>query len=168
WIETRRPYLTDTNNDRWLPHPMDATQSIEQISRRITELEDGRRELITRTEYDIDTGQINQTVRDIEETVDTSRNLIQEIQDLDIIQRGSEAIQTIEGFEDKVWLNDFSEIGANLIPQSANAWEDEEYYTSGNDNVNGGGFRLKKDRAIPVVEGESYAFSCRSEEHTSE
>src|SRR5699024_6222567 len=91
---------------------------------RLTELEDGRRELITRTEYDFDTGQINQTVRDIEETVDTSRNLIQEIQDLEIIRRGSEAVQTVDGFLDKVWLNDFAEIGANLIPQSSNAWED--------------------------------------------
>src|SRR5699024_6056721 len=107
----------------WLPHPRDANQSIEEVTRRLTELEDGRLELITRTEYDFDTGQINQTVRDIEETVDTSRNLIQDIQNLEIIKRGSEAIQTVEGFEDKVWLNDFAEIGANLIPQSANGWE---------------------------------------------
>src|SRR5699024_6651581 len=160
WIETRRPYLTDTNNDRWLPHPMDATQSIEQISRRITELEDGRRELITRTEYDFDTGQINQTVRDIEETVDTSRNLIQDIQDLEIIQRGSEAIQTVDGFLDKVWLNDFSEIGANLIPQSSNAWENGTFWSSGTNNNNSGGIRTKD--YIEVIPGEQYTFQDES------
>src|SRR5699024_4709422 len=160
WIETRIPYLTDTNNDRWLPHPMDATQSIEQISRRITELEGGRRELITRTEYDFDTGQINQTVRDIEETVDTSRNLIQDIQDLEIIQRGSEAIQTVDGFLDKVWLNDFSEIGANLIPQSSNAWENGTFWSSGTNNNKSGGIRTKD--YIEVIPGEQYTFQDES------
>src|SRR5699024_7188038 len=119
WIDVRQPYLTNTSNRRWLPHPNDATQSIEQITRRITELEDGRLELITRSEYDFDTEQINQMVRDIEETVDISRNRIQEIENYEIIQRGSEAIQTVDGFLDKVWLNDFAEIGANLIPQSS-------------------------------------------------
>src|SRR5699024_7280369 len=122
---------------------------------RLTELEDGRRELITRTEYDFDTGQINQTVSDIEETVDTSRNLIQEIQDLEIIQRGSEAIQTGDGFLDKVWLNDFSEIGANLIPQSANAWEDGGLWIEGGgESGNTANIRLKEN--IPVQSSTDY------------
>ena len=160
WIDVRQPYLTNTSNRRWLPHPNDATQSIEQITRRITELEDGRLELITRSEYDFDTGQINQMVRDIEETVDISRNKIQEIENYEIIQRGSEAIQTVDGFLDKVWLNDFSEIGANLIPQSSNAWENGTFWTSGTNNNNSGGIRTKD--YIEVIPGEQYTFQDES------
>src|SRR5699024_119352 len=160
WIDVREPYLTNTSNRRWLPHPNDATQSMEQITRRITDLEDGREELITRTEYGFDTGQINQTVRDIEETVDTSRSLIQDIQDYEIIQRGSEAIQTVNGFLDKVWLNDFSEIGANLIPQSSNAWEDGGFWDSGAINNTSRGIRTKD--YIEVIPGERYTFQDES------
>src|SRR5699024_12376481 len=58
--------------------------------------------------WDSESDYIMQMVRDIEETVDISRNKIQEIENYDIIQRGSEAIQTVDGFLDKVWLNDFS------------------------------------------------------------
>src|SRR5699024_11615140 len=122
---------------------------------RLTELEDGRRELITRTEYDFDTGQINQTVSDIEETVDTSRNLIQEIQDLEIIQRGSEAIQTVDGFLDKVWLNDFSEIGANLIPQSSNAWENGTFGLVGRNIKNPGGIQQKQTMELMQQEDQT-------------
>src|SRR5699024_1176301 len=160
WIDVRQPYLTNTSNRRWLPHPNDATQSIEQITRRITELEDGRLELITRSEYDFDTGQINQMVRDIEETVDISRNRIQEIENYEIIQRGSEAIQTVDGFLDKVWLNDFAEIGANLIPQSSNAWENGTFWSSGTNNNNSGGIRTKD--YIEVIPGEQYTFQDES------
>src|SRR5699024_12009336 len=83
--------------------------------------------------WDSESDYIMQTVRDIEETVDISRNKIQEIENYDIIQRGSEAIQTVDGFLDKVWLNDFSEIGANLIPLSKRSWENGAYW-SGNGN----------------------------------
>src|SRR5699024_10135256 len=130
-IDIRLPYLTSSNNTQWVYHPLDATQSISEVTRRITNLEDGRNELITRTEWDSESDYIMQTVRDIEETVDTSRNLIQEIEKYEIIQRGSEAIQTVDGFLDKVWLNDISDIGANLIPQSSNAWEDGGLWIEG-------------------------------------
>src|SRR5699024_5092087 len=80
WIDVRQPPITNTANRRLLPHPNDTTQSIEQITRRITELEDGREELITRSEYDFDTGQVDQTIRDIEEKVDISRNMIVDIE----------------------------------------------------------------------------------------
>src|SRR5699024_7165170 len=109
-IDIRLPYLTSSNNTQWVYHPLDATQSIQEVTRRITNLEDGRNELITRTEWNSENDYIMQTVRDIEETVDVSRNLIQEIKDYEILQRGSEAIQTIDGFLDKVWLNDISDI----------------------------------------------------------
>ena len=156
----RLPYLTSSSNKEWVYHPLDATQSIEEVTRRITNLEDGRKELITRTEWDSESDYIMQTVRDIEETVDVSRNLIQDIQDYEIIQRGSEAIQTVDGFNQKVWLNDFAEIGANLIPQSSNAWENGTFWTSGTNNNNSGGIRTKD--YIEVIPGERYTFQDES------
>src|SRR5699024_247784 len=135
----------------------DATQSISEVTRRITNLEDGRNELITRTEWDSESDYIMQTVRDIEETVDVSRNLIQEIENYEIIQRGSEAIQTVDGFLDKVWLNDFAEIGANLIPLSKRSWENGAYWSgNGNENNVPDRIRLKKSEAIEVIPGETY------------
>src|SRR5699024_8603387 len=156
----RLPYLTSSSNKEWVYHPLDATQSIEEVTRRITNLEDGRKELITRTEWDSESDYIMQMVRDIEETVDTSRSLIQEIENYEIIQRGSEAIQTVDGFLDKVWLNDFAEIGANLIPMSSNAWEDGTFWSSGTNNNNSGGIRTKE--YIEVIPGEQYTFQDES------
>src|SRR5699024_263448 len=76
----------------------------------------------------------------------------------DVIKNGSEVMQTVLGFEQKVWLNDVANIGANLIPRSSNAWEDGGLYTSGNlDNVNTGNIRMTK--SIPILEGESYTLS---------
>src|SRR5699024_5300879 len=159
WIDVRQPYMTNTTNRRWLPHPNDATQSIEQITRRITELEDGREELITRSEYDFDTGQVNQTIRDIEERVDVSRNMIVDIENYDVIQNGSEVMQTVRGFNQKVW-DTTQEIGANLIPMSANAWEDGTFWSSGSHNNGSGGIRTKE--YIEVIPGEKYTFQDES------
>src|SRR5699024_6683097 len=50
-IDIRLPYLTSSSNTQWVYHPLDATQSIQEVTRRITNLEDGRNELITRTEW---------------------------------------------------------------------------------------------------------------------
>src|SRR5699024_6671367 len=55
-LDIKKPYLTTTNNREWLPHPDDDTQNVSEIVRRVTLLEDGRSELITRSEYDFDTG----------------------------------------------------------------------------------------------------------------
>src|SRR5699024_5290004 len=132
---------------------------IEQITRRITELEDGREELITRSEYDFDTGQVNQTIRDIEERVDVSRNMIVEIENYDVIKNGSEVMQTVRGFNQKVW-DSASEIGANLIPMSSNAWEDGTFWSSGSNNNNSRGIRTKD--YIEVIPGEQYTFQDES------
>src|SRR5699024_8441539 len=41
-IDLRLPYLTETDRTQWLYHQLDNTQSMEEITRRITNLEDGR------------------------------------------------------------------------------------------------------------------------------
>lgn len=149
WIDVRQPYMTNTSNRRWLPHPNDATQSIEQISRRITELEDGREELITRSEYNFDTGQVDQTIREIEETVDTSKNLIVDIQNYDVIKNGSEVMQTVDGFNQKVWMGDVANIGANLLPQSSGAWEDGGLWIgNGGESPNASNIRMVENRTV--------------------
>src|SRR5699024_6939523 len=163
WIDVRQPYMTNTSNRRWLPHPNDATQSIEQITRRITELEDGREELITRSEYDFDTGQVNQTIREIEERVDVSRNMIVDIENYDVIQNGSEVMQTVRGFNQKVW-DTTQEIGANLIPMSANAWENGTFWSSGSENNGSGGTftGIRTKYYIEVIPGQQYTFQDKS------
>src|SRR5699024_6342882 len=55
-IKIANPYLTTTDNTRWLYHPEDSQQNIEEVIRRVTQLEDGREEFISRTEYDNRTG----------------------------------------------------------------------------------------------------------------
>src|SRR5699024_5355520 len=64
-IDLRLPYLTNTNNTEWVPHRLDEKQIIEDVSRRVTELEDGRKELITRSEYDFDTGNLDQHIKSV-------------------------------------------------------------------------------------------------------
>ena len=122
-IDIKKPYLTTTNNREWLPHPDDDTQNVSEIVRRVTLLEDGRSELITRSEYDFETGQLDQFIKSIDETVEGNKLTLQRVEDWQTTN-GASIEETIYGFDQKVWLNDISNIGANLIPQSSNAWED--------------------------------------------
>src|SRR5699024_2961584 len=69
-IDIKKPYLTSSTNEEWIFHPADKTQSIESITRRVTNLEDGRKELITRTEWDSQNDFVSQTIREIEESVE--------------------------------------------------------------------------------------------------
>lgn len=121
-LDIKKPYLTTTNNREWLPHPDDATQNVSEIVRRVTQLEDGRRELITRSEYDFDTGQLNQYIKSVEETVEGSQTILQRVEDWQATN-GASIEETIYGFDQKVWLNDVANIGANLIPLVSGAWE---------------------------------------------
>src|SRR5699024_9708515 len=104
-IDLRLPYLTETDRTQWLYHQLDNTQNLEEITRRITELEDGREEFITRTQYDFETGKIEGTVRNILETVDKSSNLIQNHEDW-ILAEGSHTVQMADLVSSEVWLND--------------------------------------------------------------
>src|SRR5699024_12081192 len=80
-------------------------------------------ELITRSEYDFETGELDQYIKSVEETVEGNKTVLQRVEDWQTTN-GASIEKTIYGFDQKVWLNDVANIGANLIPQSANAWED--------------------------------------------
>src|SRR5699024_12037856 len=107
----------------WLPHPDDDTQNVSEIVRRVTLLEDGQSELITRSEYDFDTGKLDQYIKSVDETVEGNKHVLQRVDNWQATN-GASIEETVYGFDQKVWLNDISNIGANLIPQSASAWED--------------------------------------------
>src|SRR5699024_4290810 len=91
--------------------------------------------------------------------VDISRNMIVDIENYDVIKNGSEVMQTVRGFNQKVW-DSASEIGANLIPMSSNAWEDGTFWSSGSNNNNSRGIRMKD--YIEVIPGEQYTFQDES------
>src|SRR5699024_7323235 len=104
-FKLRLPYLTEGKGTTWLYHQLDNTQNIEEITRRITQLEDGREEFITRSQYDFETGEIDGTVKSILETVDESSLIIQNHEDW-ILTNGSSIERTVDGFESKAWLSD--------------------------------------------------------------
>src|SRR5699024_2673564 len=114
-FKIRLPYLTTTDNTRWLYHQLDATQNIEEITRRVMLIEDGREELITKTQFDFETGEINGTIKSVLETVDESLIIIQNHEDW-ILTNGASIERTVEGFESKAWLTDIH--NPNMIPHS--------------------------------------------------
>src|SRR5699024_3831071 len=91
-IDVRLPYLTATALDQWLPHPLYADQNIEEISRRITELEDGYSDFIVRSVWHAEMNSLNQTIRDYQTTVDGVEDTIIQLQNSDVITRGREVI----------------------------------------------------------------------------
>src|SRR5699024_1345849 len=111
-IKIANPYLTTTDNTRWLYHPEDSQQNIEEVIRRVTQLEDGREEFISRTEYDNRTGEIDGTIRQIKETVDESTSIIANHEDF-ITTNGSSLLQTVEEVNSKVWMDDF--VNPNML-----------------------------------------------------
>src|SRR5699024_5422326 len=159
-IDFKKPYLTTTNNREWIPHPDDDSQNVSEIVRRVTLLEDGRSELITRSEYDFDTGNLDQYIKSVEETVEGNKTVLQRVEDWQVTN-GASIEETIYGFDQKVWLNDVANIGANLIPQSSNAWEDGGLWIEG-----GGENALRqhirtKDR-LPIQPNTTYTLSSNS------
>lgn len=104
-FKIRLPYLTTTDNTRWLYHQLDSSQNIEEITRRVMQLEDGFEEVITRTEYDFKTGEIDGTIKTVLETVDESSLIIQNHEDW-ILTNGASIERTVDGFESKAWLSD--------------------------------------------------------------
>lgn len=115
-FKVRLPYLTTTENTRWLYHQLDSAQNIEEITRRVMLLEDGREELITRTEYDFSTGEIEGSLKSIIETVDESTLIMQNHENW-ILTNGASIERTVEGFDSKAWLTDIH--NPNMIPHSA-------------------------------------------------
>ena len=158
-LHIRLPYLTSSENTEWVYHPLDATQNISEVVRRVTNLEDGYSELTTRSEFDFATGKLDQQMKSVYSTVEGSQTVLQRLEDWEATN-GAAISETVYGFDQKVWLNDVANIGANLIPRSENAWEDGTYWSgSGVDNNDTSRIRIKRENAIPVVKGEKYTFS---------
>ena len=101
----KKPYLTQSDNKQWLHNPEDSLQNLEEVTKRVTELEDGWETLITRTEYDFDTNEIRGTIRSIEDTVDGYSSTISNHENW-ILTNGSSIERTVDGFDSKVWLSD--------------------------------------------------------------
>ena len=159
WIDVRQPYLTNTSNREWLPHPNDATQSIEMVTRRITELEDGLSDYITRSEFNFDTGNLEQYIKSVEENVEGNKQILQKVENWQSTN-GASIEETVYGFNQKVWLNDFSEINANLVPQSSSAWEQGSFWSSGGEATDSTTrMNLRTKEVIPLRLGERYTIS---------
>ena len=159
-LDLKKPYLTTTNNREWLPHPDDNTQNVSEIVRRVTLLEDGRSELITRSEYDFETGQLDQHIKSVEETVEGNKQVLQRVENWQSTN-GASIEETIYGFDQKVWLNDVANIGANLIPQSANAWEDGGLWIEGGGET-GSTQHLRTKERIKIQPNTTYTLSSNS------
>lgn len=159
-IDFKKPYLTTTNNREWLPHPDDATQNVSEIIRRVTLLEDGRSELITRSEYDFETRELDQHIKSVEESVEGNKQVLQRVENWQSTN-GASIEETIYGFDQKVWLNDVANIGANLIPQSANAWEDGGLWIEGGGET-GSTQNLRTKERIKIQPNTTYTLSSNS------
>ena len=166
WIDVRQPYLTNTTNREWLPHPNDATQSIEQVTRRIYELEDGMSDFITKTQYDVKNGAIDQYIKSVEETAEGNQLVLQRVEDWQATN-GQSVLETVDAYERKLWLNDFSEIGANMIPQSVSAFTDGRYWSTGTHANYSSDIRLLREQAIVVGADVRLTFSDRSESESN-
>src|SRR5699024_7511548 len=181
-IDLRLPYLTETDRTQWLYHQLDNTQSMEEITRRITNLEDGREELITRTEYDFKTDTLEGTIRNIRETVDTSESLIQN-HDEWILTNGSHVLQTADEVSSKVWLSDIH--NPNLLKFSAITRRDNYVFwdplrTSAHWILNDEWLRVRTigsdaqnyfgvySQELSLVKGETYTVSLEAFEHFSD
>src|SRR5699024_11125058 len=114
-FKIRLPYLTTTDNTRWLYHQLDHAQNLEEITRRVMQLEDGYEEFVTNTQYDFETGEINGTIKNIIETVDESTLIMQNHENW-ILTNGASIERTVEGFESKAWSTDIH--NPNMIPHS--------------------------------------------------
>src|SRR5699024_10177211 len=89
-----------------------------------------------------------------------NKTVLQRVEDWQVTN-GASIEETIYGFDQKVWLNDVANIGANLIPQSSNAWEDGGLWIEG-----GGENALRqhirtKDR-LPIQPNTTYTLSSNS------
>ena len=76
----------------------------------------------------------------------------------DVATQGSQIEQANDVISSKVWLDDVANIGANLIPQSSNAWEQGGIWIeSGTDTAPNGSLRMKK--GITIKPSTEYTLS---------
>lgn len=79
----------------------------------------------------------------------------------DVATQGSQIEQANDVISSKVWLDDVANIGANLIPQSSNAWEQGGIWIeSGTETAPNGSLRMKK--GITIKPSTQYTISDNS------
>src|SRR5699024_12117506 len=147
------------------------TQSIDEITRRVTELEDGRSEFITKTQFNYETGELSGSIPYILEPVDESSNLIVNHENW-ILKEGSHTLQMADLVSSKVWMSDIH--NPNSIPFSAvHLSEHRQHWLGWQTNVIGTSYqewvRVRNTNAstslgyqsppIRLVAGEKYTAS---------
>lgn len=165
-LDIKKPYLTTTNNREWLPHPDDDVQNVSEIVRRVTLLEDGRSELITRTEFDFETESIIQDVKRVESTVEGSQTVLQRLEDWEATN-GAAISETVYGFEQKVWLNDISEINPNLLSFGDFSYSDiRKYWKAHGSNATAitsdGFYRVRHTNSGSTISAETPPFKVEA------
>ena len=137
-FKIRLPYLTTTENTRWLYHQLDQAQNLEEITRRVMQLEDGYEEFVTKTQYNFDTGELDGRIKHVTSTVDGFEQTISNHENW-ILTNGASIEHTVDGFESKAWLSDID--NPNIIPHSA---------------VQNLESRVQWDRGLASATGQSY------------
>lgn len=96
---------------------------------------------------------ISSVVQDVNSITSTVATLEGEV-----TKQGSKIEQTEDVISSKVWMDDIAGIGANLIPQSSNAWEQGGLWIeSGTETAPNGSLRMKK--GIPIKPSTEYTLS---------
>src|SRR5699024_3695378 len=173
----------------WTPSPSDNAQVVSQMLYEIRRLDDGLQERAMKTDLDLLTGEFTTFTNDY---ISTSEYVEQTLQAHDdwLESNGSTLLQTADLVDRKVWLNDVSEIGANLIPFSdiSNQSNRTQNWTRFGSNTSGShataldsdGFFVIRDVMIAetflgvqsvefdgVVEGETYTLSYLAKTHAT-
>ena len=98
------------------PAPEDIANRVTVTEASLTVMDDEISSVVGRvSDNETNISSVVQDVKSISSTVATIEG--------DVASQGSKIEQTSDIIDSKVWLNDVANIGANLIPQSANAWE---------------------------------------------
>ena len=96
---------------------------------------------------------ISSVVQDVNSITSTVATLEGEV-----TKQGSKIEQTEDVISSKVWMDDVANIGANLIPQSSNAWEQGGIWIeSGTETAPNGSLRMKK--GITIKPSTEYTLS---------
>lgn len=141
-------------------------QSVDSISALVSNIEE---DYVTQGQFEVESGIIEALVSRVGENETDIGNLSISYDDItatvasldsELNSQGAQLGINTDAITSKVWLTDVSEIGTNLIPMSANAWEKGGFWTTGNPNNNGDGIRLINP--IPIVEGARYTFHDNS------
>src|SRR5699024_2204578 len=113
-------------------------------------------ELTTRNDFDFITGNLDQYIKSVESTVEGNKTVLQRVENWQVTN-GASIEETVYGFNQKVWLNDVADIGANLIPLSSNSWENGTFWT-GSGDYSENDSRIRTIEYIEVVQGDQYTF----------